>query len=128
MRQDSIKMTIGGISMVGTSMGSSFISDPQNLFSVYAYSIQVVWSGGSSPSGTFTLQGSNDPGNSNLILQDSPPVNWTTISNSGIVVTGTPGDILYDVTECSYRWVRLVYTYMSGSATISDAQINIKGV
>lgn len=128
MRQDSIKITISGASLVGTSMGTSFTSDPQNLFSVYAYSIQIAWSGGSAPVGSFKLQGSNDPGNSNIILNNNAPTNWTDITSSPQAISGSPGSILYDVTECSYRWVRVVYTATSGSATVSDAQANVKGV
>jgi hypothetical protein len=128
MRQQSMKLTISGSSLVGTSLASSFNSDPQNLFAVYAYSIQIVWSGGAVPVGAFTLQASDDPGESNIILRDNAPVNWTTIASTSQSVSATPGSILYDVPACSYRWVRLVYTATSGSANITSAQINVKGV
>jgi hypothetical protein len=128
MRQSSIALKIGGVSMVGTSMTTSFISDPQNLVSIYAYSIQVVWSGGAAPVGTFSLQGSDDPGDIGSGQAVSLPVNWTNITSSPQAISGTPGSILYDVVECSYRWVRLVYTAVSGSATVTAATINVKGV
>ncbi len=128
MRQKSIAMTIGGLTAIGTSMASSFMSDPQNLFAVYAFGVQVAWSGGAAPIGTFKLQGSLDPDESNIILKNNAPVNWTDITSSPQTVSGTPGSILYDVTECSYRWVRVVYTASSGSSTVTDAQFNVKGV
>jgi hypothetical protein len=109
-------------------MASSFTTDPQNLFSAYAYSIQIVWSGGTSPVGAFVLQGSDDPAESNIVLRDNAPVNWTNITSSSQNISGTPGSILYDVTECSYRWVRVVYTAVSGSATVTSGYVNIKGV
>jgi hypothetical protein len=129
MKQDSIVLTINKVPIANnTTMASSFTSDPFNLFSIYAYSVQVNWSGGAAPVGTFSLQGSNDPANSNIILPNNTPVNWTTITNSPQTVSGTPGSILYDVVECSYRWFRLVYTASSGSANITNAQLQIKGV
>lgn len=128
MRQGNINLTIAGAPIQGTSMASSFTTDPVNLISIYAYSIQVVWSSGTAPNGTFFLQGSNDSGDNGSGQAVTPPTNFTTITNSPQVISGTPGSILFDVTECSYRWVRLAYTAASGSATISDGTMNVKGV
>jgi hypothetical protein len=128
MRQGSVSLTISGVPITGTSMASSFATDAVNLISIYAYSIQVVWGGGSSPVGTFKLQGSNDAGDSGTGQGVTPPVNFTDITSSPQSISGAPGSILFDVTECSYRWVRLVYTATSGSATISDAMMNVKGI
>lgn len=128
MRQGSIQLTINGASMLGTSMASSFTSDPVNLISAYAYGIQVVWSAGAATAGTFTLQGSLDAGDNGSGQAVSAPINFTNITNSPQTISGTPGSILYDVTECSYRWVRLVYTAASGSGTVTDAMMQVKGV
>jgi hypothetical protein len=128
MRQGSINLTISKAPIAGTSMASSFTTDPINLISIYAYSIQVVWGSGSSPVGTFTLQGSNDAGDNGSGQGVSAPTNFTNITNSSQAISGTPGSILFDVVQCSYRWVRLAYTATSGSATISDGVINVKGV
>jgi hypothetical protein len=128
MRQGSIFLTIGGVPISGTSMASSFTTDPVNLISIYAYGIQVVWSGGAAPVGTFMLQGSLDSGDIGSGQGVSTPTNFTNITNSPQTISGSPGSILYDVTECSYRWVRLVYTAASGSATVSDGVINVKGI
>lgn len=126
MRQGNINLTISGTSLVGHSMASSFTTDPVNLISIYAYSIQVVWSGGT-PAGTFKLQGSNDAGDNGSGQAVSVPVNFTDITNSPQTISGSPGSLLFDVTQCSYRWTRLVYTPASGSATISDGVMNVKG-
>lgn len=121
MRQGSISL-LSGADMTGnvTSLGI-------NLISIYAYSIQAVWSGGTAPVGTFTLQGSDDAGDDGSGQGVSQPTNWTTITGSSQAISGTPGNILYDCVACSYRWVRLVYTAGSGSATL-NATINVKGV
>lgn len=128
MRQGSIFLTINGASMIGQAMASSFTSDAVNLINQYAYSMQVTWSGGAAPVGTFKLQGSNDAGDNGPGQGVSAPTHFTDITNSPQVISGTPGSILYDVTECSYRWVRLVYTATSGSGTIASAVMNVKGV
>jgi hypothetical protein len=109
------------------SMGASFISQGVNLISIYMYSIQIHWDTGSSPAGTFKLQGSNDPGDNGSGQGVSQPTNWTDIADSSQAIAGGPGSVLYDVVACSYRWVRLIYTRSSGSAT-ANAVINVKGV
>ncbi len=129
MRQDIIQLFIGGQPLAGTNLSSSFISDPTNLFSIYAYSIQVSWAGGSDLQGTFTLEASDDPGNQNTGGPNSfMPTNWTYVTGSSQVIVGSPGNILYDVAQTSYRWVRVVYTATSGSATVASGYINVKGV
>lgn len=128
MRQGNYALTVSGAPLVGINLSSSFTTDAVNLISIYAYSIQVSWSAGTSPVGSFSLQGSNDSGDLGSGQGVTKPVNFTTITSSPQAVSGTPGSILYDVTACSYRWVRLVYTAASGSAIISDATMNAKGV
>ena len=110
--------------MTGTTVVTSTGID---LISGYAYSIQAYWTGGSAPVGTFKLQASNDPGDTGSGQGVSQPTHWTDVTSSSQAITGTPGSILYDVTECAYRWVRLVYTNTSGTATL-NATINVKGV
>jgi hypothetical protein len=128
MRQGNIKLTVSGSALAGTSMASSFTTDAINLISIYAYSIQITWASGTSPAGTFKLQGSNDPGDTGSGQAVSVPTHFTDITNASQAISGTPGSVLFDITQCSYRWVRLVYTAASGSATIGAANINAKGV
>lgn len=128
MRQGSIGLEVSDATMVGQTMGASFNSDPVNLISIYAYSIQVSWSGGSVPVGTFKLQGSNDPGDNGSGQGVSAPANYTDIVSSAQSISGTPGSILFDVTQCGYRWVRLAYTRTSGTTSVTVASMNVKGV
>jgi hypothetical protein len=113
--------------LTNASMGGDITSTGINLINIYAYSVQVNWTGGSAPVGIFKLQGSNDPGDNGSGQGVSQPTNWTDITDSPQAITGTPGSVLFDVVACSYRWVRLVYTRTSGSA-IANAIINVKGV
>jgi len=128
MRQGSSPLTNGGALLTAGDLSASFNTDAVNLISIYAYSIQVTWGSGSSPVGTFKLQGSNDPGDNGSGQGVSAPTNFTDISSSSQAISGNSGSIMYDVTECSYRWVRLVYTRASGNATVTAANINVKGV
>lgn len=121
MRQSSVPLIING------SMAGAITSTGINLISIYAYSIQAIWSGGSAPVGSFSLQGSNDAGDIGSGQGVSQPINWTTIVGSSQSISGSPGGVLFDVVQCSYRWVRLIYTPTSGSATV-NATINTKGI
>ena len=122
MRQAPIEL------LKNADMGATSItSNGVNLISIYMYSIQVHWDTGSSPAGTWKLQGSNDAGDNGSGQGVSQPTNWTDITDSPQAISGGPGSLLYDVTAASYRWVRLVYTRASGSAT-AQAMINVKGV
>jgi hypothetical protein len=121
MRQSSVQL------LKNQSMTATVTSTGINLISAFAFSIQATWSGGSATAGTFKLQASNDAGDTGSGQAVSQPTNWTDVANSSQTITGTPGSILYDVTECSYRWVRLVYTPSAGTATL-NATINTKGV
>lgn len=112
--------------LTAQSMGASLASAGIFLANQYAYSIQGVWSAGTSPVGTFKLQGSNDSGDIGSGQGVSQPTNWTDIADSAQAISGNTGSILYDVTQCSYRFVRLVYTRVSGTATLS-ATMQVKG-
>lgn len=120
MRQSSVKL------ITNASMAAPITSLGINLISIYAYSVQGVWTGGAVV-GVFKLQGSNDSGDIGSGQGVSQPVNWTDIVSSSQSISGSPGSILYDITECAYRWVRLVYTSTSGSATL-NVTINTKGL
>lgn len=128
MRQGASELTNNGIALIGASLSTSFTCDPQNLFNIYAYSIQISWNSGTTLTGTFHLEASDDPSNQNTGAPNSPaPTNWTLITGSTQDIVGTPGNITYDVTQCGYRWTRIVYTATIGDASIISAFINVKG-
>jgi hypothetical protein len=89
---------------------------------IITYAIQIVVSGGTSPTGSFILQGSNDntevPGN---------VVNWATVPNATIAITDN-GTVFFNVTDAGYKWVRVFYDFTSGTGTASYSRINGKGV
>lgn len=113
---------------IGTNLAVVQESDPVWLGHIANYSIQIFFTG--SPNGSFRLQMSNDDGNPQASREEDRDygiVNWTDISDSAFTVSAA-GDIAWDVQNAGYRWVRVVYTAVSGSGTITSARFNVKGI
>lgn len=88
------------------------------------YAIQLVFSASAC---TFKLQGSCDEGNPSGQSQgavEANVVNWTDIDTTDIATTGA-GDLMYNIQNAGYNWVRVVAT---GTATVTSARFNVKGV
>lgn len=109
------------------SMGSSFVLEPIYLGNIVNYSIQLVFTG--TPVGTFKLQCSNDLGKSTLpgkVAQSDTVTHWTDVGGSDVAVT-TASNHAYNVQNCGYLWVRVVYTATSSTGSLTIARITIKG-
>lgn len=92
------------------------------------YSIQLVFTG--TPGGNFKLQCSNDPGriDSEAISNQASDVsNWTDVADSALVVSAA-GNVVWDVQNVGYNWVRVVWTATSGSGSLTSARCYVKGV
>lgn len=89
------------------NMSTSLFSLPGNVTNVAGYSIQAVWSNGSTPMGVMSLQASNDS------------TNWSDIPNSSLTVAGNNGNNIFNVSKNAYyNFVRLVYTRTSGDGIV----------
>lgn len=112
-------------------------TDAAPLVVVASYASKAVWLGHISDfaiqlaftasSCTFKLQGSCDEGDSNGQSQteyEAKITNWSDISASAVPSTGA-GNIMYNMQSAGYNWVRVVIT---GSATITSARFNVKGI
>lgn len=108
-------------------MVGSFNLRPVWLGHICNYSIQLVFTG--SPVGAFKLQGSDDPGQANggQTPQAKGVTNWTDITSSSQSVSAA-GNIMWDVANAGYNWVRVAYTVTSGTGTLTSARANVKGV
>ena len=106
-------------------MNTNLQSRAMQIGNYIGYAIQVVFTG--TPTGTFSLQGSNDE-----VLNKAfnyQPTNWTTLSNSSNAVSG-PGSFIWNIQEPYYTWVKLVYTDGSGGAStaiLTVSTFNAKG-
>lgn len=86
-----------------------------DLQQMYGYSIQAIWTGAALV-GTVKLQAS---------LDYNPATGfsgtWSDIGGSTEVVNG-PGSFVWNVSNVFYPYVRLVFTYTSGSGAITVYQ------
>ena len=82
--------------VLGTQTGTTPAADTRNLTSISAQ----VSSASVSASGTYVLQGCDDP---------SSPTNWSDISSTKGAVSGA-GVYLVPTTDISYQFIRLAYT------------------
>lgn len=91
------------------------------------YSIQLIFTG--APVGTFKLQASNDPGmpDGGQTPQAANVTNWTDITGSPQAISAA-GNIMWNVENAGYTFVRVVYTVTSGTGTLTSARANVKGV
>lgn len=101
------------------SMGATVNSSGIQVAGVDLGSIQLVWSGGGSPVGTFTIEVSNDMVNlASGADQAANVVNWSTYTGSAAAIT-TDGDLIYNIANLGYRWLRVKYTRTSGTGTLN---------
>jgi hypothetical protein len=114
----------------GTDMADPIASQPVWLGHILNYSIQAVFTG--APTGSFKIQASNDPGRPNIGKETPDPAayavnNWTDLTDLTVAIVAA-GDIMWNVQNAGYRWIRLVYTPSGGTGTITVATFNVKGL
>jgi len=80
----------------------------KDVYNCDRYAIQADYTG--TFSGSLKLQVSNDEADS--------VVNWVDLTGSSIAITSA-GSYIWNVKQVAYRAVRVVYTYTSGSVTLS---------
>lgn len=125
-------MRIGNENLLDAS-GAVSLASNQTLKPVYLghilnYSIQLVFTG--SPTGTFKLQASNDPGRPSGASDTEVQIglsNWTDIADSTQAISAA-GDHTWTVENAGYSWVRVVYTFASGSGSLTSARCVVKGL
>lgn len=91
--------------------------------------VQLVFTGGTI-NGSFKLQASNDLGDTSAVSEANVQeeiVNWTDIAGSSVEINAA-GDIMYNVEDTAFRWVRVVWTVTSGTGSLTSARFNLKGV
>lgn len=85
---------------------------------IYVAALAATFTG--SPVGTIKLQGSTDPGNTdiNVDITGAGVVNWNDIVNSSQAVTGA-GHVTWNYQGIGYRWIRVIYTRSSGTGNVT---------
>lgn len=122
MRIKNDELTLSSTDMTAATI----TSDPIWLGHIANFAIQLVFTG--TPNGTFKLQASNDEGARDTYIESPSISNWTDVDGSSQVISAA-GDHMWNVQNCGYRWIRIVWTDSStGAATITSARMNVKGV
>lgn len=80
----------------------------KDVYNCDRYAIQADYTG--TFSGSLKLEVSNDEADS--------VTNWTELTGSSVAIT-SDGTYIWNVKHVAYRAVRVVYTYTSGSVTLS---------
>lgn len=107
-----------------TSMAASITGAPTILSNVSLVSYSFAWTG-SSPSGTISLQGSNDyslnPNGSvlNAGSWDALTLNYQGNAVTSITISGNSGSGLIDITATGIYAIRPVYTRSSGTGDLT---------
>lgn len=103
------------------AMNANVTSTVENINNALRFSIQTYWTGGATPVGNLILQGSNDM----RLLADIADANAVFTDITTTAVSGNTGNILYNVENPSYSFVRIFYDNTSGNATLT-ATITVK--
>lgn len=99
------------LTLDGTDMQSNIVSDAVWLGHIAFYAVQVVFTG--TPNGEFKLQASLDESDPNNPTSTAV-TNWTDITGSEESVTAS-GDLIWNVENSGYTFVRLVWTDTSSA-------------
>ncbi len=106
--------TLNLLAIPATTIGSSDIVSAPAYQAAYlnAASVIAVITGGSSPAGTLTIQGSNDVPPANNVANQFTPTNWVDVS-AGVAFTDNASKGFQ--TAVAYQWLRVKYAYTSGT-------------
>lgn len=105
---------------------ASFNSGVFYVGQLRSFDVQVTCPSTGSPVGTITLQGSNDFGRLHDMRGDDGVSHWFDLKfddESGAPVTAQTlngaSTLVFEELNCTYRWLRMVYTRTSGTCTMT---------
>ena len=98
------------------NLSGSFNSEQISVANFFHFSLMLKWTG--TPTGVFKLQGSND---------DSTVEDWEDITGSNFSTLGAAGQVVFNYDTAPFRWLRVVYTFTSGTGTLIKANLTQKG-
>lgn len=110
------------------SVAATATGDPFPVKNMTLVSVTLAVTGGTSPTGTFKLQGCNDAGDAQTAgaAAIADLANWADIANATSAIT-TNGVTSISVADLAFRWVRVVFTYTSGTGGTVTARAQAKG-
>lgn len=100
----------------GDMTQATITSDVTDIRYLDNISIQCIFTG--TPTGSFALEGSLDYYKINGAVQNTGT--WTPITLSSTpAASGSAGNILLDLNQLSFPYIRIVYTKTSGTGTLN---------
>lgn len=99
------------------SLSTDWTSDSIPLSYMDGYSIQLVFTG-VALEGTFWLEVSADP---------TSPTNWSLFKNSEQLIA-EGGDHVWNVADAGHNFVRVCWTNVAGTGSLTSAKWTAKGV
>lgn len=115
------KENLIGSGKMGTNLAGSFNSSAILVEEFSLIGISLNWTG--TFNGSMKIQVSND--------DSSVPAYWHDISSSIINIAsgsylGQTG-FTYSIADATYRWIRVAYTFTSGTGTLTYCDLILKG-
>ena len=112
--------------IVAASMGADITSNPTNIQYTDNAAVQLNFTG--TGVGVFSVEGSVDHAVNSMTNLQTVVGNWIPVTLDPVpVASGVDGQILIDMKELSFPWIRVVYTRTSGTGTL-DGYISAKVV
>lgn len=111
-------------------LNANYSSPAVPLKNIVMYCMAAIVTG--TPTGTISLQASNDPETNDTIPSGVPqpvPTNWATVTDSSFTLSAA-GETMWNVGEVAYNYVRVQYTDTSGGTSTATMNIvvNSKGL
>lgn len=103
------------------SVGASFNSAAIEIADAKMFYVNLLIAG-SSPTGTFKLQANNDPTNVQSAVDSNQ---WADIPSSSVSISAA-GLTSWNLATQGQKWWRLVWTYVSGSGTVTAFNFTAK--
>jgi len=110
------------LSAVDTASQTGGKIDASQLYSASFH----AYFGDSGCTGSVKIQASNDPCAFGNDAVNFTPTNWVDIPNTSTNVT-SGGAILITLSQLSYRWLRVAFTYASGGSSTINVNLNALG-
>ena len=113
MRVSKVTLTVD-LSATGNSL-------PVEIMFLNGYSIVASWTG--TPTGTLTLEGSNNAWNEDALIPSqanaSTSATWVAINGSSTSLTGAAGSYMWNASDQNFQAVRVKYTRTNGTGTLT---------
>lgn len=128
MRSTPLPIVFTNAGTITTAMPTSgtLLSQIFPIAQAFGYAIQLFWIG--SPTGNWSIQGSNDNGFVHSSGIVTGVTNFTTVLNSSSAAGGAAGNLMENLDGQFYQWFQVVYTATSGTGTITSAMASVKGI